>query len=76
MWQSEDIINNFLLPHSFGYFAFLGYKQHVSPLTPHPTVVVFQQTLVEPSGLEGRQETGSSQTWALLCFSLSTSINT
>lgn len=45
MWQSEDIINNFLLPHSFGYFALLGYKQHVSPLTPHPTVVLSFSTL-------------------------------
>ena len=53
MWQSEDIINNFLLPHSFGYFALLGYKQHVSLLTPHPTVVFQHRPLQNPLGWKG-----------------------
>ena len=34
----------FLLPHSFGYFAVLGHKQHMGPLTPHPVVVLFFST--------------------------------
>ena len=72
MWQSEHIINNFLLPHSFGCVALLGYKQHVSPLTPHPTVVLFfsTDTLQNPLGWNEDRKQEAPKPGSSLLFSL------
>lgn len=65
----------FLFHHCSGYFALLGCKQHVSPLTPHPFVVFSVQTLWRTPWARTTRGTKKLPTQPLF-ITLPTSINT